>query len=67
MAALPADVRLNKSTDHEPESHTQGRCAVCGKNTRIQCRLCKKRLHNDRGSDCFRVYHSEVHYKKKNQ
>ena len=57
-ADLPAEVKYD-GTGHETTSCTQGRCVVCFKNTRHQCKKCNVRLHYSKGTKCFINYHKE--------
>ena len=52
-ASVPSCIRYD-GYDHYIESTSQGRCALCGKNTKKRCIKCSKRLHEG----CFQAYHS---------
>ena len=56
---LPSEVKGDGS-GHIVEQTSQGRCVICRKNTRLQCAKCVKRLHNDKGKDCFYLYHVDM-------
>ena len=58
VAELPADIRFD-GLGHENSSASQGRCIVCGTNTRNQCRKCAVRLHYAKEKKCFRSYHDK--------
>ena len=53
---LPTGIRYD-GIGHVATTTTQGRCMLCKRNTRRQCVKCSVRLHTDKGTDCFRVYH----------
>jgi len=54
---LPDDVRFD-GVGHYRLSCSQGRCRVCQANTRTKCAKCDARLHCDKGTVCFDIYHS---------
>ena len=54
---FPADVRRD-GMGHENAHTSQGRCVVCGTNTRNQCRKCSVRLHYSKDKSCFADYHT---------
>ena len=54
---LPDDVRFD-GVGHTATTFSEGRCRVCGKNTKKCCLKCDARLHSDRGKKCFEHYHS---------
>ncbi|XP_029459182.1 piggyBac transposable element-derived protein 3-like [Rhinatrema bivittatum] len=51
-ASISADVKA--SQPHFLSTTSQGRCAVCSKNTKKWCKFCGKRLHEK----CFPDYHA---------
>ena len=53
---LPDDV-IVCGIDHNCETTSQGRCRVCGSNTRKKCVKCDVRLHSERGKGCWNAYH----------
>jgi hypothetical protein len=56
-ASLPDDVRFD-GVGHARINFSQGRCRICQKNTRTGCAKCQLRLHSDRGTQCFELYHT---------
>ena len=56
-ATLPDDVRYG-GIGHTLQHVSEGRCRVCGKNTKKACSKCDARLHSDRGKTCFNSYHT---------
>lgn len=54
---LPDYLRFD-GVGHHRMSCPQGRCRVCQANTRTKCAKCDARLHCDKGTVCFAVYHS---------
>lgn len=53
---LPDYLRFD-GIGHHRMSCSQGRCRVCLANTRTKCGKCDARLHCDKGTVCFEVYH----------
>jgi hypothetical protein len=53
---LPVDIRKD-GIDHTNTIGTEGRCVVCGKNTKNLCSKCNVRLHFSHGKQCFTMYH----------
>jgi len=54
---LPDHLRFD-GVGHHRLSCSLGRCRVCQANARTKCGKCEARLHCDRGTVCFEVYHS---------
>jgi DNA excision repair protein ERCC-6 len=54
---LPVDIRRD-GVGHVNVTALEGRCVICGSNTKNMCAKCKVRLHFSHGKQCFTVYHS---------
>ena len=56
---LPVEIKKNKS-DHEWGPALQVRCVDGKRNARLKCKKCGVKLHHDKGTVCFDVYHNSL-------
>ena len=56
---LPVEIKTDKS-DYESGPAFQGRCVVCERNTRLKSKKCVVKLHHDKGTVYFDVYHKNL-------